>query len=86
MAQNPALPKTGVVPDADTAQRIAEAVWIPLYGPDTVRSQMPFQSELKFNIWIVTGSGAIPESDRLFAVILQLDGRLLSVGRGPANQ
>src|SRR5262249_27240386 len=25
--QNPALPKSGVIPDSDTARRIAEAIW-----------------------------------------------------------
>jgi ATP-dependent Clp protease ATP-binding subunit ClpA len=38
---NPALPKSGVVPDAETAKRIAEAVWIPLYGADIVANQQP---------------------------------------------
>src|SRR5262245_28390707 len=68
-----------VVPDADTAKRIAEAAWIAQFGADTAMSQTPFNAELKFNVWIVTGS---PSSDSpLFAWILQMDGRVLSIGR-----
>jgi Clp amino terminal domain, pathogenicity island component/NTF2 fold immunity protein len=78
---NPALPKAGVVPDAATARQIAEAVWKPMYGAETIAVQTPFQAELNHNVWIVTGSGD-PEQ-ALFAFILQADGRILSVGRGP---
>jgi len=77
---NPSLPKSGIVADADTAMRIADAVWTPLYGAPTVAGQVPFKAELRFNVWIVTGSS--PPEDALFAFILQADGRILSVGRG----
>jgi ATP-dependent Clp protease ATP-binding subunit ClpC len=78
----PELPKSGAVPDADAAKRIAEAVWIPQYGADTVASQAPVQAELKFNVWIVTGSSSTEAP--LFAFILQADARILSVG-GPTK-
>ena len=75
---NPVLPGAGVVPDADTAKRIAESVWIPMFGEEKIASQQPLNAELKFNVWIVSGS---PESDAaLFAFILKKDGRVLSVG------
>jgi hypothetical protein len=75
---NPVLPDAGVVPDADTARRIAESVWIPMYGEEKIASQQPLKAELKFNVWIVSGSS---ESDAaLFAFILQKDGRILSLG------
>jgi len=80
---SPALPKAGVVCDADTAKRIAEAIWTPLYGAETIASQTPLQAELKFNVWLVTGSSA-PEA-ALFVFILQADGRILSVGQGPTR-
>jgi NTF2 fold immunity protein len=73
-------PKSDLIPDADTAKRIAEAVWIPQYGADTVASQAPIQAELKFNVWIVTGSSSTEAP--LFAFILQADGQVLSIG-GP---
>ena len=81
--QNPVLPKAGVIPDADTAKRVAEAIWTPLYGAETIASQTPLQAELRHNLWIVSGS-ATPEG-ALFAFILQADGRILSIGRGRAN-
>jgi hypothetical protein len=75
---NPVLPGAGVVPDADTAKRIAESVWIPMFGEEKIASQQPLNAELKFNVWIVSGS---PQSDAaLFAFILKKDGRILSVG------
>ena len=77
---NPVLPKSGVVPDAATAIQIAEAVWKPMYGAETIASQTPFEAKLNHNVWIVIGSGA-PET-ALFAFILEADGRILSVGRG----
>jgi len=80
---NPVLPESGVVPDAATARQIAEAVWKPMYGAETIASQTPFEAELNHNVWIVIGSGA-PET-ALFAFILQADGRILSVGRGSTN-
>ena len=84
LQHNPNLPKAGVVPDAETAMRIAEAVWLPLYDAEVVASQMPFSAELKFSVWLVTG--ARPSDDALYAFILQVDGRVLSVGRGPSGQ
>jgi len=77
---SPSLPKSGIVTDADTATRIAEAIWTPLYGAETVASQAPFKTERRFDVWVVTGSS--PPEDALFAFILQADGRILSVGRG----
>jgi hypothetical protein len=77
---SPALPKPGIVADADTAMRIAEVVWTSLYGTTSVAAQLPFNAELRFNVWIVTGSS--PPENALFAFILQADGRILSVGRG----
>src|SRR5689334_14607324 len=74
--RSPALPKSGVIPDVDTAKKVAEAIWTALYGEQAVAVQKPFQAELKFNTWVVTGS-ADPES-ALFAFILQADGRILS--------
>jgi len=73
------LSKSGPVRDADTAKRIAEALWIPKYGADTVASQAPLQAELKFNVWIVTGSSST--GPPLYAFIFQPDGRILSSGQ-----
>jgi hypothetical protein len=76
------LPEASVVPDADTAKRIAEAVWVSKYSVDTVARQAPIKAELKFNVWIVTGSSSTEVP--LYAFILQADGRILDVG-GPTK-
>ena len=81
--RSPALPAAGVVPDADTARKIAEVVWQPLYGAETIAGQMPLQVELKHNVWLVSGSAA--EDSALFVFILQTNGQILSVGRGKAQ-
>jgi hypothetical protein len=83
LGRNPVLPAAGVVPDAETARKIAEAVWQPLFGAETIAGQMPLQVELKHNVWVVSGSAA--EDSALFAFILQMNGQILSVGRGKAQ-
>jgi len=83
-AHSPVLPKPGVVPDAETAKRIARIIWTSLYGAETIVKQEPLEAELKFNVWIVAGSAT--SEDVLFAFILQADGRVLSMGRGPVTR
>ena len=79
----PPLPASGIVPDPDTAIRIAEVIWTPLYGREPVAGQSPIKAELRNNAWTVTGSG--PPENALFAFIFKTDGRILSVGRGPVG-
>jgi len=82
LRDNPALPKEGVVRDADTAIRIAEAIWNPIYGEEVVERQKPLQAELKFHVvWIVSGSTRKEGANPLSAFILKADGRILAVGR-----
>ena len=78
--RNPALPQAGVVSGEETAKRVAEAIWSSLYGEETVVRQKPIHAELRFNVWIVTGSATAETA--LFAFILQADGRVVSVGLG----
>jgi Clp amino terminal domain, pathogenicity island component/NTF2 fold immunity protein len=82
-ADMPPPPESGIVPDADTAKHIAEVIWTPLYGSETVAGQSPLKADLRDNVWIVTGSS--PPNNALFAFILKTDGRILSVGRGPVK-
>src|SRR5262249_40784318 len=70
--------KCGPVPDAETAKRIAEELWVLKYGADTVAHQAPLRAELKFNVWIVTGSSSTGAP--LYAFIRQTDGCILSAG------
>jgi NTF2 fold immunity protein len=72
------------VPNAEAAKQIARTIWTPIYGAEEIVKQEPLQAELKFNVWIVTGSAA--SEDVLFAFILQADGRILSMGYGPVTR
>jgi len=45
-----------MVPDADTAKRIAEAIWLPIYGKKVIDSEKPFKVRLKGDVWIVEGA------------------------------
>lgn len=49
-------PKQGYVPDATTATRIAEAVWLPIYGKDTIDGERPFHAKRVGDLWYVEGS------------------------------
>jgi hypothetical protein len=75
------LPENGCVPDKDTAQRIAEAVWLPIYGED-ISQKKPFRAELiGDSIWAVAGSlpndmiGGVP-----YIEIQKSDGKILGIG------
>jgi NTF2 fold immunity protein len=77
---NPNLPRNGVVPDEQTAKRIAEVVWIPVYGEDRVAAQAPLKVELKANIWIVSGSAS--DETALHVFIFKANGAVLVIGEG----
>jgi hypothetical protein len=49
-------PPKGYVPDATTAIRIAEAVWIPIYGQAKLSDEKPFNARLVNGVWIVDGT------------------------------
>lgn len=78
------VPPNGFVPDAATASRIAEAVWIPIYGEAHIAAEKPFKVTLKGDVWTVTGKdlppntfGGVAEAD-----ISKRDGRILRVIHG----
>ena len=76
----PWVPKNGFVPYAQTAIRIAEAVWIPIYGQKHIEAEKPFTAELKGDAWIVRGY--LPpgmKGGTAIAEIAKLDGRILRV-------
>jgi hypothetical protein len=80
-------PKDGYVPNAETAMRIAEAVWIPIYGAKLIEAEKPFQARLlKGDIWRVEGTfkgakGRIAGGVAL-AEIAKDDGRIIRVIHG----
>lgn len=73
-------PKEGYVPDAATAIKIAEAVWIPIYGEETLKDERPFTADLVNGVWIVQG---MPPGLRVggtaYAEISKETGRILNV-------
>jgi hypothetical protein len=81
------LPEAGVVPDADTAIRIAEVIWRPLYGLDAIDRQKPYKAELQSGrLWIVTGTSPTQGTAPLSTVIAKEDGRILAIGPLPSSR
>jgi hypothetical protein len=77
------VPEKGFVPDGPTAIRIAEAVWIPIYGEKQLSTEKPFKAVLRNDTWIVTGT--LPAGFRggtAEAEISKRDGRILRVIHG----
>ena len=60
--------KDGYVPTAETAIKVAEAIWLPIYG-DKIYNSKPFKARLRDNeVWIVEGTlhaekGGVPYSE-----------------------
>ena len=75
-------PKEGYVPNARTAMRIAEAVWIPIYGEKEIESEHPFTATLKNGVWTVEGTLHFSTGGVALAEIAQDDGRILRVIHG----
>lgn len=74
--------KIDYVPNEETAIKIAEAIWLPIYG-ENIYNKKPFKAELKDNIWIVKGSlpekmvGGVP-----YIEIQKSDCKILGVAHG----
>ncbi len=71
------------VPNAETAIRVAEAIWLPIYG-NSIEGNKPFVASLKEkNIWIVSGNlpknakGGVP-----YIEIQKSDCKILEVSHG----
>jgi len=80
------LPKEGFVPNKETAIKIAEAVWLPIYG-DEIYMDKPFIAKLSEDrkFWIVEGT--LPKGDRVlggvpYAKIKKSDGKIIEVNFG----
>jgi ATP-dependent Clp protease ATP-binding subunit ClpA len=71
------FPEAGCVPDADTAIRIAEAVWVPMHGLETVNAQKPFRAELEGVLWTVSGSNSADKGHTLLAVVSKVNGTIV---------
>jgi ATP-dependent Clp protease ATP-binding subunit ClpA len=75
----PDLPQAGCVPDAATAMRIAEAIWIPVHGVEEVARQKPLHADLIHNVWHVRGT-PLDKRTVLIARISKVDGQVLKTG------
>lgn len=81
--ENGTVPRKGFVPDAVTAERIAEAVWIPIYGEKTVESEKPFKTTRSDDVWTVEGTVAPGARGQIIAIqIAEGDGQIVEVGHG----
>ncbi len=76
--------KGGLIPDKQTAVRIAEAILFPIYGEKQIRSQRPYKVKQRDGKWII--DGASPPTGftggSFHIVILQRDGRVVEIGHG----
>jgi hypothetical protein len=76
-------PASGYVPDAETAVKIAVAVWEPIYGKETIAGEKPYQAKLVKGVWIVEGS--LPEGWKggvALAEISKDNGKVLRISHG----
>lgn len=78
------VPPSGFVPNEATACRIAEAVWIPIYGEEHIATEKPFKAALNGDVWTVTGKDLPPGTGGgvALAEISKRDGRILRVIHG----
>ncbi|WP_073129766.1 NTF2 fold immunity protein [Chryseolinea serpens] len=76
---NPNPEIDGYISNAETAIKIAEAVWLPIYG-EGIYNKKPFKAELKDSIWVVEGTVS---PDKLggapYLRIQKKDGKILEV-------
>jgi len=79
-------PEKGFVPDQATAAAIAEAVWLPIYGKQTLDKERPFRATLKGDVWTVTGTvhwkNKQDKGGVAIAEISRIDGRIIRVSHG----
>lgn len=81
---NTYVPNEGFVPNEETAIKIAEAVWLPIYG-ESINNKKPFIAEYNEaeEFWEVYGTlpenmiGGVPEIK-----IRKNDGKILHVTHG----
>ena len=80
-ADKPKLPPLGVVPDEPTAVKIAEAMFLPVFGAEEVARWRPYRAQLEKNgVWTVYGT--LPSGVRGGTPMLKIrkrDGRVLEV-------
>lgn len=76
------VPVDGFVPDEATAIRVAEAIWIPIYGAAAITAEQPIKATLKDGDWFVEGTCHSEKGGVAVAEISKKDGRVLRVSHG----
>jgi hypothetical protein len=84
-AQDPWKQPYGLVPDKETAIKIAEAVLFPLYGEDEIKKERPYKVELRDGVWELHGSmptlkDSLVVGGTFYVKILQSDARVIDIG------
>jgi NTF2 fold immunity protein len=72
------LIKNDLVPDEITAIKIAEAIWLPIYG-NRIYDKKPFVAISKDSIWIVSGTMQSENGGSPFIEIQKHDAKILKV-------
>jgi hypothetical protein len=71
--------KEGFIPNKETAIKIAEAIWLPIYGKK-VLEEKPFKANLlDSNVWLVSGSLHAQFGGVVCLKIQKNDGKVLKV-------
>jgi hypothetical protein len=76
----------GLVPDKETAIKIAEAVLFPIYGESQIKSERPYDVTLANGFWRVKGSlptpppGEVMFGGTFYITISQWDARVIEIG------
>jgi hypothetical protein len=82
------IPKNDYVPDSSTAIKIAEAVLLPIFGEEHIKSAKPFSADLTGDVWDVyeeackkDGKGEIVtcQNAGLQVQLSKIDGHTISV-------
>jgi hypothetical protein len=79
--RDPLEDSNGVIPDEQTAIKIAEAILFRHYGEHEVKLEMPFKVKLEDGVWIINGTlphGAV--GGAFYIDIRQKDGCILQLG------
>lgn len=75
-------PKDGFVPNDITAIKIAEAIWLPIYGVE-IYNNKPFKAKLiNGKIWRVYGTIYTDKGGTAIAEIQKSDGKVILISHG----
>jgi len=77
--------ETRPVPTKLAAMRVAEAVWVPIYGEENIAAERPFEATLRKGVWHVSGTqpGNVPMVGGVAHLeVRKSDGKVLKVSHG----